>query len=303
MRKLSLLWKFAAAMALIAVAIVPFGCTTGGGTTTTPPAGTTGVQGPTLTITAPAFDFDPAHPGERPLVSGPANITITVETAGFNLVEPGQTGQSPFGHLIYYMDVIPSVTAGQSALTQAGTYVATTAKTQTWQNVTPGPHVFWVMLVNTDNTPLLSPVLDSRDVFVLGPQGTVPPTAAPGASVTIIAPSFNFDPAHPGELPLISGPNITIGVNVTGFNLVAPGQTGQAPFGHLVYYLDVVPPTTTGQSAHSQTGTFFATTEATHTWTNITPGPHVFWVQLVNTDHTPLSPPVLANISLIVQNP
>jgi hypothetical protein len=301
MRKSTLLWKAAIALALIAIAIVPFGCTTGGGTTTTTPAGTTGAQGPTLNITAPAFDFDPAHPGERPLVSGPANITITVETTGFNIVPAGQSGQAPAGHLVYYMDVIPPVTAGQSALTQAGTYVATTSKTQTWQNVTPGPHVFWVMLVNTDNTPLLSPVLDSRDVFVLGPQGTVPPTATPGAAVSITAPAFNFDPAHPGELPLIKGPNITITVNVTGFNLVAAGQTGQAPFGHLVYYMDVLPPTTTGQSAHTQTGTFVATTATSNTWTNVTPGPHTFWVQLVNTNNTPLTPPEVAQISLLVE--
>ncbi len=300
MRTRPLPLKIIVTIILVAFAAAPFGCIGGNGTTTSPNG--TAVQGPSVTITAPQFDFDPAHPGERPLINGPTNITVQVEVKGFTLAPPGQGSSANSGHLVYYMDVIPPTAAGQSALTAPGTFVTSTATSHTWQNVTPGPHIFYVMLVNTNNTPLQTPIFDEREIFVISPPvSTAQPSA--GASVHIITPTFDFDPEHPGERPLITGPNITIGVEVIGFNLVAPGQSGQAPFGHLVYYLDAIPPTTAGQSALTQPNTFITTTSKTHTWQNVTPGPHVFWVQLVTTTGTPLSPAVLANITLIVSNP
>ncbi|APV43691.1 hypothetical protein Dform_00331 [Dehalogenimonas formicexedens] len=294
--------KMLALFSALALLMAPFACTNGSNnqTSTTGPA----VQGPAISITSPVFHFDPAHPGERPVIAGPGSVTITVDVTGFNLVPEGQTGQAPYGHIIYYRDVVPLIRAGQPALTDPGTYVSTTSKSHTWQNVPTGPHVFYVMLVNSDNTPLNVPAFDDVMVIVEGaPVSTGQPTSAPGADLAIITPTFDFDPAHPGERPIINGPDITIGVKVTGFNLVPAGQSGQAPYGHLVYYLDAIPSTIVGQSALTSSGTFVATTSLTNTWKNVSPGPHVFWVQLVNTDNTPLSPAILVNITLIVLNP
>ncbi|PPD59204.1 hypothetical protein [Dehalogenimonas etheniformans] len=293
------IFAFVSALALL---LIPAACTTGSNTqtTTTGPA----VQGPVISITSPSFNFDPAHPGERPVIAGPTSITITVDVSGFNLVPEGQTGQAPYGHIIYYRDVVPLISTGQPALTDPGTYVSTIAKSHTWQNVPTGPHIFYVMLVNSDNTPLSVPAFDNVMVIVEGaPVSIGQPTSAPGADLAIITPTFDFDPAHPGERPVVNGPDITIGVQVTGFNLVQAGQTGQAPYGHLVYYLDAIPPTTVGQSALTSAGTFVSTTSLTNTWKNISQGPHVFWVQLVNTDNTPLTPAIMVNITLIVINP
>ena len=61
------------------------------------------------------------------------------------------------GHIVYYMDVTPPMVQGESALTAAGSYAASTEKSHTWDNVPPGEHTFWVQLVNNDNTPLQPP--------------------------------------------------------------------------------------------------------------------------------------------------
>jgi hypothetical protein len=73
-----------------------------------------------------------------------------VDKAGQNR-EPGQ------GHIVYYMDITPPVTKGESALTNPGTYFVTTASFHVWNKVAPGNHIFWVQLVNNDNTPLEPP--------------------------------------------------------------------------------------------------------------------------------------------------
>ena len=61
------------------------------------------------------------------------------------------------GHIVYYMDVTPPMVQGETALTAAGSYAASTEKSHTWDNVPPGEHTFWVQLVNNDDTPLQPP--------------------------------------------------------------------------------------------------------------------------------------------------
>ena len=95
--------------------------------------------------------------------------------------------------------------------------------------------------------------------------------------------------------------NITIVVNVSNFNLIDKlGQTNVAGEGHIHYFLDVTAPTTPNKPAVTASGTYVATTATSYTWTNILSGQHDFSVELVNNDHTPLDPPVVKTVTVMV---
>jgi hypothetical protein len=86
------------------------------------------------------------------------SITIDTFVERFELVgKVGQSNSPGEGHIIFYMDVAPPIELGQSTLTADGTYAISTEKSYTWNSVQPGRHVFWVQLVNNDNTPLQPP--------------------------------------------------------------------------------------------------------------------------------------------------
>ncbi|MBI2851567.1 MAG: DUF4399 domain-containing protein, partial [Chloroflexi bacterium] len=85
---------------------------------------------------------------------------------------------------------------------------------------------------------------------------------------------------------------------VSNFELLPPGGAAAVGKGHLHYYMDVTIPTTPGQPAVSAAGTYKATPGTSATWDNVPAGTHTFGVQLVNNDHTPLSPPVTAQITV-----
>ncbi len=114
-------------------------------------------------------------------------------------------------------------------------------------------------------------------------------------TVSIILPT-------PGGYEFVN--NVWITVNVSGFKLV--DKTGQANVpgeGHLVYYLDVQPPTTAGQPALSAPGTYVVSVDTSHLWSTLFfRGPHTLSVQLVNNDNTPLSPPVTAQVPMNVNS-
>ena len=82
-----------------------------------------------------------------------SSVTVRTYIQNFVLVDKsGQANINGEGHLIFYKDVNPPTARGQSALTDAGTYVESIEKSFTWENVAPGRHIFWVQLVNNDNS-------------------------------------------------------------------------------------------------------------------------------------------------------
>jgi hypothetical protein len=87
------------------------------------------------------------------------NIRMSDDNIGKQNV-PGE------GHVIYYRDVTPPTAPGVSALTAAGTCVATTDDFHIWEEVDSGDHTFWVQLVNNDNTPLEPAVIARTDITV-----------------------------------------------------------------------------------------------------------------------------------------
>jgi glucose/arabinose dehydrogenase len=219
-----------------------------------------------------------------------SNVTVLVQVQNFNLVDKlGQANVPGEGHIHYFVDVAPPTTPGQIAVTAPGTYVPTSGTSYTWTNLTPGMHNFSVELVNNDHTPILPPVVKTVDVRVT-PSGGAP-------AITIITPQENAI--------LLPG-NVIVSVQVQNFNLVDKlGQANVPGEGHIHYFVDVAPPTTPGQIAVTAPGTYVPTSGTSYTWTNISAGRHNFSVELVNNDHTPLSPPVIqmVNVTISTQNP
>ncbi len=228
--------------------------------------------GPTVSITSPL---------DGSSVPGP-DVTVSVDVSRFNLVDKlGQPNVAGEGHLHYFLDVAPPTTPGEIAVTAPGTYVATTSTSNTWTGLSAGEHMLSVELVNNDHTPLVPAAVATVHVNVIG---STSPT------LTIVTPT---------EGAMIAGSNVTISVNVANFNLVDKlGQANVPGEGHLHYFMDVDPPTAPGVPAITAVGTYAPTTATSYTWTNVSPGVHMFSVELVNNDHTPLVPPVVAFVNV-----
>jgi plastocyanin len=118
---------------------------------------------------------------------------------------------------------------------------------------------------------------------------TTPTTAAP--TLTITAPTGNAFQIG----------DVTVSVNVGNFNLVDKlGQANVTGQGHLHYFMDVDAPTAQGVAAITAAGTYAPSAATSYTWHNVPGGSHTFSVELVNNNHTPLNPPVIATQQIIV---
>jgi plastocyanin len=214
------------------------------------------------------------------------DVTVTVKVLDFNLVEKlGKPNVAGEGHIHYFVDVDAPTTPGQPAVTDAGTYAATTATSYTWHNIGGGPHKFSVELVNNDHTPLSPPIVASVSVNVL-------PEIGP-ASLVILSPKDGAV-VPPGD--------IKVDIQVSNFNIVdKQGQANVSHEGHVHYYLDVEAPTAPGQPAIPSSGVWAHVAATTYTFGNVAAGTHTISVELINNDHTPLEPPVVAKININVQ--
>jgi hypothetical protein len=89
---------------------------------------------------------------------------------------------------------------------------------------------------------------------------------------------------------------------VSNFNLVdKTGQANNTGEGHIIYYLDVTPPTLPGNSALTSAGTCAASVAQSYTWHNVGAGYHYFFAELVNNDNTPLTPAITAGVYVTAQ--
>jgi glucose dehydrogenase len=236
-------------------------------------AGIPSVLGFKLGSTAPAITLVSPATGSN-LAAG--DITVTAEATNIKLVDKlGQVNAAGEGHIHYFLDADAPTTPGKPAVTSPGTYAATINTSYTWKNVAAGTHTLSVELVNNDHTPLNPPVVQKITVNVDS-----------NPRITITAPQNG---------KILRAGSVTITVNVSNFNLVDKlGSANVAGQGHIHYFMDVQPPTTAGQPAVTGPGTYAATAATSYTWTNVTPGIHTFYVELINNDHTPLSSPVIA---------
>jgi plastocyanin len=127
---------------------------------------------------------------------------------------------------------------------------------------------------------------------------TSPPTTASSTPTTTVPSLSIVEPSSGNKFSIGS---VQISVQVSGFNLINKiGQANAAGEGHLIYYMDVVPPTMAGMTAVTDPGTYGAVADTTYTWDNVGGGSHTFAAQLVNNDNTPLNPAVTASNTLLV---
>ena len=161
----------------------------------------------------------------------------------------------------------------------------TSRNDDTFTNVTPGSHTFAVETVNNDHTPISPIRTASVTVTVSGPA------AAP--SVMIVSPQNGAT---------VSAGNVTVTAMVGNFTVVdKQGQNSVAGQGHLHFCMDVSPlPSTPGQPAipTDPKASWAHVSGTTYTFTNVTAGQHTFAVQLVNNDHTPISPIMTDSITV-----
>ena len=101
--------------------------------------------------------------------------------------------------------------------------------------------------------------------------------------------------SSPIEGASVPAGNVTVVVQVTKFFFPAD-PSGR----HIHYYLDTDAPNTTGQPAIPASGIWAQSMSTNYTFPNVPPGSHNISVQLVNHDHTPLSPNVIAKITINV---
>jgi hypothetical protein len=116
------------------------------------------------------------------------------------------------------------------------------------------------------------------------------PVAPDDATILILDPPANAR---------LAGGEVTIRTFVSNLTLSsAVGQPAVAGEGHILYYMDVNPPVIRGESALTAPETCVATTDKVHVWKNVPPGDHVFWVQLVSNNNTPLEPPAAVRVPI-----
>lgn len=91
--------------------------------------------------------------------------------------------------------------------------------------------------------------------------------------------------------------NVTVGIQVTAFRIVNKlGKANESGEGHLHFAMDAE---TTDDADHSSR--LIDVPDTVVTWEDVPPGSHTFSAQLVNNDHTPLVPPVIASVAVRVK--
>ena len=207
-----------------------------------------------------------------------------------------ETTDTSMVHIVYYLDVIPPTDPGQAAYTDEGTYVLKTSLPEpvTWKNVPPGLHTLSAQLVNSANDmPFDPPVIAENTLNVPSALPT-----APEIRHISIMPSLP-NPQFVEETPLLV-PQLQVQASCIPHNVKLNddniGKQNVPGEGHFIYYLDIDPPTDPNRSAVTGSGTCKVTTDDFYVWEDIPPGKHVFSVQIVNNDNTPLNPPVIDQI-------
>jgi hypothetical protein len=128
-------------------------------------------------------------------------------------------------------------------------------------------------------------------IFILiGAWGCSSAPASGGPSIEITSPENGAT---------VSAGALHVDVLVSNFTLVDKlGQANVPGEGHIHYFLDVAAPDTPGKPAIPPAGSIWAATPSTtYSFENVPVGKHTLSAELVNNDHTPLSPPVISTVT------
>lgn len=146
---------------------------------------------------------------------------------------------------------------------------------------------------------LLSSVAITAILTVILTMTLVACTSSPTPTPTTLAPGIGYLKASMVDLDeVVAGVDVQIYAGTLDQNngIYTGAQS-------LIYYYDVVPPTDQGRPAITSAGTYQEVPETEDqvvTWKNTPAGMHIFSVQLVKFDYTPLNPPVIAQAAVMV---
>ncbi len=217
----------------------------------------------TVSAAAPLPTLVILKPLNNSIVGNGSPLLISFIVFNFNFTQPGQNGQ-PNAPNQGHMHVIVD-----------GAYTELIAQVQTITLSLPdGAHLIRLQLVNNDHTPLTPDVSAWLGVQIThGPAGGAP-------SVVILSPKNAAS----------VGPDVDVSFAVFNFALVQPyGQKDAPNEGHIHVLLD---------GAYDQ---LVASVETVHL-SGLSAGSHTITLQLVNNDHTPISPAVSAAITVTVSS-
>ena len=106
----------------------------------------------------------------------------------------------------------------------------------------------------------------------------------------------------PSEGENLDAGDVQVAVETEGFEVV--DNLGDAPVegeGHVHFYIDIDDvPTDPDEPAVTDEGTYHASATKSYTWEDVEPGEHTFAVQLVDNDHTALSPAIVEEVTVTV---
>ena len=113
----------------------------------------------------------------------------------------------------------------------------------------------------------------------------------------------NVTIVEPAQGATINAGDVKVVVDVKKFKIVDKlDQNAEDGEGHVHFYIDVGEiPTKDGKPAVTKEGTYHAQATTEYVWPDVKAGEHTFAVQLVNNDHTPLKPPVIAQVTVEVK--
>lgn len=245
---------------------------------------------PTSNVTTypPAIDQINVNINEAAGTSGGFNVSIYVDVNELAYSKPA--------NVIYYYDMYPPTEAGEPAYSSPGTYIVEQGLDQsaTWKNVPPGYHTFYAQVVNADDTPFDTPVIAQATIDIPDTGSEMPQFREVNVEMELPRPE-SPQVMEPQPLPPIEG-QVTCSVHNFKINDDAIGKQNVSGEGHYIYYLDTIPPILSGQSAIPSTSSHKVTAQDFYVWEELPAGQHVFSVQLVNNDNTPLDPSVTATI-------
>ena len=287
------------AASFLLVPFVAIACSAG--VTATPPA-----AAPTAVAASPS-----AMPAESGMSPGMSEMPMSSELAALHwtVAVSGLTSGSTVTSNAVALDVTPSgytfscAHAGKPNLPTTGHYhveldhalvnmYCTPAATISMQNVDPGKHTLTVLPATNSHDELTSAAVAID--FTYQPTKPLPPITAlanPGnPSITIVSPAAGST---------VSG-DFAVKVQISGFTVSGDlfGKASLAGYGHWHLNVDSTTQGMMGMATMlgmASSDTFQAST------VGLSPGKHTFFALLVDNQHSPLNPPVVAQVELIVQ--
>ena len=200
-------------------------------------------------------------------------VTLDLAVRGVTIVPADGDTSGRTGHLHVFIDRLPP--SPGSAIAREPGIVHTTDTNIVLGGLGAGRHRFSVVLGDGAHRRMRDAIAEA-EVMVQGP------------SVDVSAPST-----------VANGEPVPLNVKVDGLRLVAADGDRSGQSGHLHVFVDR-PPTPAGQPIPREDGIIHTTDEAVRL-SALAPGEHTVWVVAGDGIHLPLSPPVMAKTTFVVQ--